>query len=80
MDTFKLNKWGILKFDALCEQYNFNTLWLPNIDNIVNFIAYLFPESYSFPSAKTYISGKSFCTIQVIIADNTCTCFTLCHI
>ena len=68
MHTFKLNKRGVLKFDALCEQYNFNTLWLPNMDNIVNFIAYLFPDrELLFFIGETYISGISFYTNQVII-------------
>ena len=47
VDTFKLYKQTVLKFNAFCEQYNFNTLWLPNMDNNFNLIAYLFPEGYS---------------------------------
>ena len=43
VDTFKLNKGGVLKFDAFCEQSNYNTLWLPDMDkNLLLLTATLF--------------------------------------
>ena len=49
VDTFKLYKQAVSKFDAFREQYNFNESWLPNIEHIV--IYYLL-TSYSFSLAK----------------------------
>ena len=62
VNTVKLYNQAVSKFDALRAQYNFNRSWPPSIDDIVNFIAYLSSEGYSFSSAKTYLSGTSFYT------------------
>ena len=48
MDTFKLSKGGVLKFDAFCEQSNCNTLWLPNMDKKITFIAFCFQTATLF--------------------------------
>lgn len=58
----KLYEQAVSKFDAFRTRFNFQKLWPPNISEIVNFIAYLYSEGYSFSTAKTYISGISFYT------------------
>ena len=62
VNTVKLYNQTVSNFDAFRAQYHSNRSWPPSIDDIVNFITYLFSEGYSFSSAKTYLSGISFHT------------------
>ena len=55
MDTFKLNKGGVLKFDAFCEQSNCNTLWLPNMDKNFTFIAICFQTATLFHGKNIHL-------------------------
>ena len=48
VDTLKFYKRAVLNCGAFREQYNVYSPWLPNIDNIVSFMASLFPEGYIF--------------------------------
>ena len=59
-NTVKLYNQAVSTFDAFRTQYNFQTSWPPNINVLVNFIAFLSSEGYSFSTAKSYLSGISF--------------------
>ena len=49
VNTVKLyNHQAVSKFDAFRGQHNFDKSWAPNIDDIINFIAYLSSDGYSF--------------------------------
>ena len=59
-NTVKLYNQAVSTFDAFRTQYNFQTPWPPNINVLVNFIAFLSSEGYSYSTAKSYLSGISF--------------------
>lgn len=59
-NTVKLYKLAVKQFDAFCTEYKLSPSWLPPLNHVVNFVAYLSCKGYSFSTASSYVSGIAF--------------------
>lgn len=59
-NTVKLYKLAVQQFDALCTEYKLSPSWPTPLNHVVNFVAYLSCNGYSFSTASSYVSGIAF--------------------
>lgn len=59
-NTNKVYKQGIQAFFKYRVDKSLQQLWLPPIDHVINFIAYMYERNCAFSTVKCYLSGLSF--------------------